>query len=277
MVVPSETLACLRPLRREWGSHGSAISRVSTASASRFVVAVPPNSRPYRSRREGAGPDPGDDLALMEAIEGFHAEEVGKSLACRLSRPCPERGVIDPLALCTTGRPFDLDAAISWLQGFRSAGQEPCSGAGRDRPHRLSRPLDGISPARTGWHRAITSRGDQLRRCASRSSETPWRCGVGQGLAQEPCGRSTSHPIDDPISTRFWPNTTTGIVVQLCNVTTDIGIAAFVCDIRDRPETSPADCAASTARMPSRSGDRLDSRADRGSAVSPHIYRGDSR
>src|SRR5438128_10237225 len=92
------------------------------------AVAVRPNSRSV-SVSQGKGMDLTQAItsALMEASEGFHAEEVGEGRRATHRELAAEgAGVVDPMKLCTTGQPFDFDAAISWLEGFDLLQQEPC-------------------------------------------------------------------------------------------------------------------------------------------------------
>src|SRR6202008_263287 len=90
------------------------------------VVAVRPNSRSV-SVSQGKGLDLAQAMtsALMEAIEGFHAQEVGEGRRAPYRELAANHSVVDPLSLCTTGRPFDDASPISWLEGFDLLRQEP--------------------------------------------------------------------------------------------------------------------------------------------------------
>jgi ribosomal protein S12 methylthiotransferase accessory factor len=91
------------------------------------VTAVRPNSRSV-SVSQGKGLDltQATASALMEAIEGFHAEEVAEGPRASYRELAAEAAVVDPLTLCSTGRPFDADAEICWLEGYDLLRQEPC-------------------------------------------------------------------------------------------------------------------------------------------------------
>src|SRR5207244_10131866 len=127
-VAPSETLIRFRPFAARMGitrlGNVTGLDRIGIP----VVVAVRPNSRSV-SVSQGKGLDLTQAMtsALMEAIEGFHAEEVGEVLLRASFRElAANRDVVDPHTLCTTGRPFDVDVPISWLQGFDLLRQEPC-------------------------------------------------------------------------------------------------------------------------------------------------------
>src|SRR3984893_18822350 len=110
---PSETLARVRPHAARMGitrlGNITGLDRIGIPVA----VAGRPNSRSV-SVSQGKGLELPQAMAsaLMEACEGFHAEEIE---ACRhaahsdLSRT---ETVVDPTSLCAGGRPFDADAAI---------------------------------------------------------------------------------------------------------------------------------------------------------------------
>jgi len=129
------------------------------------VTAVRPNSRSV-SVSQGKGLDLTQAMAsaLMEAIEGFHAEEIGEGRRASYREIVADGAVIDPLALCTTGRPFDADSAISWLEGHDLLQQEPCWVPAEIVHTDYTQPLDGFflaGPNGTGL-RQPPSRGDRL-------------------------------------------------------------------------------------------------------------------
>ena len=108
------------------------------------AVAVRPNSRSV-SVSQGKGLDLPQAMAsaLMEATEGFHAEEIGQGGAPPIASLPPSRAVVDPDCLCTTGRPFDPDAAIAWIEGYDLLRREPCWVPAEIVHTDYTRPLDG--------------------------------------------------------------------------------------------------------------------------------------
>jgi YcaO-like protein with predicted kinase domain len=236
-VAPSETLARFRPLASRMGitrlGNITGLDRIGIP----VVVAVRPNSRSV-SVSQGKGLDLSQAMtsALMEAIEGFHAEEVGEGRHAAYRDLAPERRVVDPVTLCTTGRPFDVNATISWLEGFDLLGQEPCWVPAEIVHTDYTRPLDGYFLAgsnglASGNHlvEAISSAVCEL---IERDAVAVWSAGGIRARAQRALDIAS---IDDPDCRALLAKYDDGgIDVQLWNVTTDIGIAAFVCDIRDR-------------------------------------------
>ena len=124
-----------------------------------------PNSRTV-SVSQGKGLDLTQALAsaLMEAIEGFHAEEVGEGRRASYREIAVDNAVVDPLALCTTGRPFDVDAKISWLEGYDLLEQEPCLVPAEIVHTDYTQPLDGYFLGRLerARLREPPGRGDRL-------------------------------------------------------------------------------------------------------------------
>src|SRR5438105_12519338 len=101
--APSDTLARFRPLALRMG-----ITRLGNITGLDHIgipvaVAVRPNSRAV-SVSQGKGLDPTQAMAsaLMEAIEGFHAEEVGEGRRATYREIAADSAAVDPMKLCTT-------------------------------------------------------------------------------------------------------------------------------------------------------------------------------
>src|SRR5204862_3502506 len=98
---PSETLERVRPHAAAMGitrlGNVTGLDRIGIPVA----VAVRPNSRSV-SVSQGKGLDLEQAMAsaLMEAIEGFHAEEVGKGRRARYRQIAADGAVVDPVTLC---------------------------------------------------------------------------------------------------------------------------------------------------------------------------------
>src|SRR5947209_7197122 len=91
------------------------------------AVAVRPNSRSV-SVSQGKGLDLPQAMAsaLMEACEGFHAEQIGPGSIASYDELTASGTIVDPGALCSTGKPFDPGAAIRWIEGYDLLRGEPC-------------------------------------------------------------------------------------------------------------------------------------------------------
>ena len=91
------------------------------------AMAVRPNSRSV-SVSQGKGLDLPQAMAsaLMEACEGFHAEEIAPTRRLSYRAITAGESVVDPATLCAGGRPFDPNDAISWVEGHDLLRREPC-------------------------------------------------------------------------------------------------------------------------------------------------------
>src|SRR6266852_5443074 len=82
------------------------------------AVAVRPNSRSV-SVAQGKGLELPQAMAsaLMEACEGFHAEDIGPMRRAAYGDLAARATVAEPATLCAGARPFDPSAAIDWVAG----------------------------------------------------------------------------------------------------------------------------------------------------------------
>ncbi len=204
------------------------------------AIAVRPNSRSV-SVSQGKGLDPAQAMAsaLMEAAEGFHAEEVGGSRFAAYRQLVAEGGVVDPAGLCITGKAFDVDAAIPWLRGYDLLQQEPCWVPAEIVHTDYTQILDGYflagSNGLASGNHPVEALSSAICELIERDAVAVWSASAIRARA----GRALDvASVDDPdCCTLLAKYTQAEISVRLWNVTTDIGIAAFVCDIRD-PSTS---------------------------------------
>jgi ribosomal protein S12 methylthiotransferase accessory factor len=206
------------------------------------VTAVRPNSRSV-SVSQGKGLDLTQAMAsaLMEAIEGFHAEEVGEGRRASYREIAAEGAVVDPLSLCTTGRSFDVDAVISWLGGYDLLQQEPCRVPAEIVHTDYTQPLDGYflagSNGLASGNHPVEAIGSAICELVERDAVALWNA---SGIRARPRRALDIASVDDPdCRTLLAKYEEAGIGVRLWNVTTEIGIAAFLCDIRDLSEGDP--------------------------------------
>jgi len=206
------------------------------------VVAVRPNSRSV-SVSQGKGLDLTQAMAsaLMEAIEGFHAEEVGEGRRVSYREIAADGAVVDPLTLSATGRPFDADATISWLEGYDLLQGEPCWAPAEIVHTDYTQPLDGYFLAgsnglASGNHltEAISAAICEL---VERDAVAAWSALGIRARAQRALDAAS---VDDPDCRALLAMyDEAGVDVRLWHVTTEIGIAAFICDIRGLSEGDP--------------------------------------
>jgi YcaO-like protein with predicted kinase domain len=201
------------------------------------VIAVRPNSRSV-SVSQGKGLDltQATTSALMEAIEGFHAEEIGavrRTSYRKLGREAC--AVVDPVALCSTGRPFDPDATIAWVEGFDLLQQEPCWLPAEIVHTDYTRPLDGYflagSNGLASGNHPIEAISAGICELVERDAVALWSA---SGIRERARRHLDTASVDDPdCCVLISKYAKAGFAVRLWDVTTGIGLAAFICDIRD--------------------------------------------
>jgi ribosomal protein S12 methylthiotransferase accessory factor len=206
------------------------------------VVAVRPNSRSV-SVSQGKGLDLAQAMtsALMEAIEGFHAEEVGEGRPASYCELAANHCVVDPRALCSTGQPFDFDAAISWLEGFDLLHQEPCWVPAEIVHTDYTQSLDGYflagSNGLASGNHPVEAISAAICELVERDAVAVWSASGIRARAQQSVDIAS---VDDPDCRALLAKyDDAGIAVRLWNVTTEIGIAAFLCDIHDPSADEP--------------------------------------
>jgi YcaO-like protein with predicted kinase domain len=242
IVAPSETLARYRPFASSMG-----ITRVGNITGLDrigipVVVAVRPNSRSV-SVSQGKGLDLSQAMAsaLMEAIEGFHAEEVEEGRRATYRELARDRLVVDPATLCTTGRTFDPNASVSWLEGFDLLRQEPCWLPAEIIHTDYTRPLDGYflagSNGLASGNHLVEAISSAICELIERDAVALWSASKIRARARRALDIAS---VDDPdcwaLLTKY---AEAGIDVRIWNVTADLGIAAFLCDIRDPSADEP--------------------------------------
>ena len=207
------------------------------------AVAVRPNSRSV-SVSQGKGLELPQAMAsaLMEACEGFHAEEIGPVRRAAYRDLAPRATVIDPDTLCAGSRPFDLAAPIDWVEGYDLLCGGPCWVPAEivHTDYSLPRPdgffLAGSNGLASGNH-LVEATNAALYELVERDALALWmalplrqRAGCALNLASVD-DRECRKLLDQYDAAR--------IGVRVWNITTDTGIAAFLCEIYDRAGSDP--------------------------------------
>jgi YcaO-like protein with predicted kinase domain len=200
------------------------------------AVAVRPNSRSV-SVSQGKGLDLPQAMAsaLMEACEGFHAEEIG---------PCLEVGyralaaageaVVDPATLCAGARRFDPRRPIFWACGYDLLQRQACwlpaeivhTDFTADEP-------DGYFLAGSN---GLAAGNDLVEALNAALFELVERDAVALWAATPPDQRAPLDlaSVDDADCLMLLGKyAAAGIAVRVWDATSDIGIATFICEIRD--------------------------------------------
>jgi YcaO-like protein with predicted kinase domain len=242
LAAPSDTLSQIRPFAQQMGitrlGNITGLDRIGIPVA----VAVRPNSRSV-SVLQGKGLDFPQAMAsaLMEACESFHAEEIGPLRRAPYRDLVRSASVVDPATLCAGIRHFDSAAAISWVEGYDLLRSEPCW-VPADIVHtdytlpRLGYFLAGSNGLASGNHltEAINA---ALYELVERDAVALW---TPQPLRRRAACALDLTSVDDPdcraLLSRY---EAAEIAVRAWNVTTDVGIAAFLCEIRDLSAGDP--------------------------------------
>jgi YcaO-like protein with predicted kinase domain len=241
---PAETLARVRPHMARMGitrlGNITGLDRIGIPVA----IAVRPNSRSV-SVSQGKGLDLPQAMAsaLMEACEGFHAEDIGPCRSAAYRDLVQRETVADPEMLCPGGRPFDLSAHIQWREGYDLLQRRFCWVPAEivHTDYTVQHPdgffLAGSNGLASGNHlvEAINAAAYEL---VERDAVALW---VAQSLQHRARCALDLASIDDPDCRALLKRyEAAGVAVRVWNVTTDIGIAAFVCEIRDQSAADPS-------------------------------------
>jgi YcaO-like protein with predicted kinase domain len=240
---PGETLARVRTQASRMGitrlGNVTGLDRIGIPVA----IAVRPNSRSV-SVSQGKGLDLPQAMAsaLMESVEGFHAEEIGP---CRVA-PYRELAaaadaVVDPAALCAAGKLFDPGAAIPWLQGYDVLRREPCWLPAEIVHTDYTRALDGYflagSNGLASGNHLIEAFSAALCELVERDAIALWNA---QGIRARASQALDLASVDDPDCRALLAKyDTAGIAVRVWNLTSDIGIAAFLCHVAETSAAYP--------------------------------------
>jgi ribosomal protein S12 methylthiotransferase accessory factor len=207
------------------------------------AIAVRPNSRSV-SVSQGKGLELPQAIAsaLMEACEGFHAEEIGPLRFSTHRELASTETVADPASLCAGPRPFDPDARVSWIEGFDLLRREACWLPSEivHTDYTVQQPdgffVCGSNGLASGNH-LVEAINAALYEVVERDAVALWiakplrdrmRCVLDLATVEDPDCRALLVKYQ-----------AAGMAVRVWNVTTGIGIAAFLCEIRDSAPGDP--------------------------------------
>jgi YcaO-like protein with predicted kinase domain len=242
LATPEDTLARVLPLASRMGitrlGNITGLDRIGIPVA----IAVRPNSRSV-SVAQGKGLELPQALtsALMEACEGFHAEAIGpvRSLSYR---QFAGEAVAAPESLCVGTRPFDPASRIDWIAGHDLLRGGICwvpaeivhTDYARARPDGLF--LAGSNGLASGNH-LVEAINAALYELVERDALALW---IARPLRQRAGGALDLATVDDPgcrwLLDRY---AAARMAVRVWDITSDIGIAAFLCEIGDLAAGDP--------------------------------------
>jgi YcaO-like protein with predicted kinase domain len=241
-VDPGETLARVRPHMARMGitrlGNITGLDRIGIPVA----IAARPNSRSV-SLSQGKGLDLPQAMAsaLMEGCESFHAEKIGPCRHNAYRDLVESETVVDPDTLCPGARPFDPAAAISWIEGYDLLRQQSCWVPAEIVHTDYTGEPDGFFLAGSN---GLASGNHLIEAINAAIYELVERDAVALWVAQPLVHRSRCvlelASVDDPDCQRLLARyEIAGVAVRVWNVTTDIRIAAFLCEIGDRSAADP--------------------------------------
>ena len=241
-VPPAETLARVRPLMARMGitrlGNITGLDRIGIPVA----VAVRPNSRSV-SVSQGKGLDREQAMAsaLMEACEGFHAEQIDATRVARYRQLAANETVVNPAAMCPAGRPFDPGATIGWITGWDLLRREACWVPAEIVHTDYTRDPDGFflagSNGLASGNHLVEAAIAAICELIERDGLALWQAG---GIRHQAASGIDLASIDDPACCRLLDRyAAAGIDVRICNATTDLGVPVFFCQIRDAPGGDP--------------------------------------
>lgn len=236
--APEETLACVADIARQIGvtrlGNVTGLDRIGIP----VTVAVRPNSRSVSvSQGKGLGLAQALASAMMEAIELFHGEELTeRTVLASFRELSAENCVVSTDSLCGTGIPLGEQTNIRWIEGYDLLGREACwvpwevvhTDYTLPTEHSGEHFLSGTNGLAAGNHlaEAISSAICEL---VERDAVAIWHA---QGLRARSTRRLDVTSIDDEdCRTLLRLYEVARLVPRLWDVTSDVGIPAFICDI----------------------------------------------
>ena len=202
------------------------------------TVAVRPNSRSF-SVSQGKGLLLSDALAsaTMEAVELFHGEHLREqAIVASYRQLSAATRAVSPASLCGTGLPLPEQTEIAWLEGYDLLGGESCwvpwevvhTDYTLPTSHSGEHFLSGTNGLASGNHlaEAISAAICEL---VERDAVALWH--ARDIRTRSRCRLDLASVTDEDCRSLFDLFDKAGITPRVWNVTSDIGIPAFICDI----------------------------------------------
>jgi YcaO-like protein with predicted kinase domain len=236
--APEDTLARVEVKAREIGitrlGNVTGLDRIGIP----VTVAVRPNSHSFSvSQGKGLGLAQAYASALMEAIELFHGEELSeRTVVANFQELSAAARAVSPSSLCGTGIPLPERTDIEWIEGYDLLGREACfvpwevvhTDYTLPTRHSSAHFLSGSNGLASGNHlaEALSSAISEL---VERDAVALWHA---QAVHARSRGRLDIASIDDEACRALLGlYEAADIAIRLWDVTSDIGIPSFICDI----------------------------------------------
>lgn len=242
-LAPQETLARVRPLASRMG-----ITRLGTVTGLDRIgipvtIAVRPNSRSFSvSQGKGSSLEQALASALMEAAELFHGEDLLARTRTASFEDLRRRALaIDPASLAGTGRALPAAQPIPWIEGFDLLRREPCwvpwevvhTDYTATAPHSGEHLLSGTNGLASGNHlvEALTAAICEL---VERDAVAIWHA---RDFFSRASTRLDAGSVDDAACRGLLhAYERARVLARVFDVTSDVGIPAFVCDLSEEPD-----------------------------------------
>ena len=236
--TPQETLARVAPLARQIG-----ITRVGNVTGLDHIgipvaVAVRPNSRSFSvSQGKGLTLAQACASAVMEAVELFHGEDITARTRLASHRQIlGDSCVVDPDTLCGTGTALPRAAEIAWIEGYDLLCRESCwvpweivhTDYTLPTNHTGLYFLSGTNGVAAGNH-LLEALSAAVCELVEHDAVALWHA---RGLHARASCRVDLPSIDDEHCCALLDTyQRAGVVPRVWDVTSDVGIPVFVCDI----------------------------------------------
>jgi ribosomal protein S12 methylthiotransferase accessory factor len=241
--APENTLAQITPIAQQIGvtrlGNVTGLDRIGIP----VTVAVRPNSRSFSvSQGKGLLLSEARVSAMMEAIELFHGECIReRAIVASYRQLSAGSRTVSPASLSGTGLPLPEQTEIAWLEGYDLLNSEACwvpwevvhTDYTLPTSHSGENFLSGTNGLASGNHisEAISSAICEL---VERDAVALWH--ARDISARSRCRLDFASVTDEDCRRLFEMYDKAGITPRLWNVTSDIGIAAFICDIPAQTE-----------------------------------------
>jgi len=236
--APEATLARVKPFARQMGitrlGNVTGLDRIGIPVA----ITVRPNSR-LLSVSQGKGLTLAHAFAsaFMESAEIFHGEDIAARGQLASHRDLSNRTrAVDPDTLCGTGLPLPASAIIRWIEGFDIANQRTCwipwevvhTDYTLSSEHSGEYFLSGTNGLASGNH-ILEALSSAICELIERDAVALWN---SRGLVERAGCRLDLKSVDDiECQALLAAYAKANITPLIWDVTSDVGIAAFVCDI----------------------------------------------
>jgi YcaO-like protein with predicted kinase domain len=237
-IAPEDTLARVTPMARQIGvtrlGNVTGLDRIGIP----VTVAVRPNSRSVSvSQGKGLGLSQALASALMEAIEVFHGERLTeRTVEASFPELSAKARVVHPGSLCGTGISFPDRTRIKWIEGYDLVSREACwvpwevvhTDYAFPTSHTSEHFLSGSNGLASGNH-LVEAVSSAICELIERDAVALWHArGVHE---RSRCRLDIASVDNEDCRTLLDLYETAQIAPRLWDVTSDIGIPAFICDI----------------------------------------------